>query len=311
MHSPAREDATRMHGTTGNPGQPLPHARGFWDTTAPLRQPTRMPRCVGTPRRAGHRAADLAVQQGICMSAIATSTDALRTALATHPLATHLDSPDAVRRFMQHHVFCVWDFMSLLKRLQRDLTCVTVPWMPPADPVSARLVNEIVRDEESDEVNGTVYSHFELYLAAMREVGADTRGIDAFIAGVRAGDTPADALVRTDVPDVVRRFVTHTLDVAQNGTTAAVAGAFFLGREALIPGLFQPLLDAVRPQAEPRLLEAYLARHIELDGDEHGPQALSLLERVCAGDQARIHEAQQAATLSLELRAALWSHLCG
>lgn len=244
------------------------------------------------------------------MASVSASTDHLREALGSHPLGGSLSNPDAVRRFMSHHVFCVWDFMSLLKRLQRDLTCVAVPWVPPADAKSARLINEIVRDEESDEIDGVVYSHFELYLAAMREVGACTAGIDAFLQALGNGASVGESLSAAEVPPVVRRFVGHTLDVAQNGSTAAACGAFFLGREALIPGLFQPLLDALEPIREPKLLKAYLARHIELDGDEHGPQAESLLARICGDDPEKIAEAQEAATLSLELRMALWDHCC-
>ena len=67
-----------------------------------------------------------------------------RAALLAHPIYARVNDLAALRAFMQHHVFAVWDFMSLLKSLQRRLTSLEVPWLPPEDPEAARLVNEIV-----------------------------------------------------------------------------------------------------------------------------------------------------------------------
>ena len=70
-----------------------------------------------------------------------------RDVVVKHPLYANLDTHDALVTFMEHHVFAVWDFMSLLKSLQRQLTCVTVPWIPTGPTGSRRLINDIVMVE--------------------------------------------------------------------------------------------------------------------------------------------------------------------
>src|SRR5258706_12052917 len=97
-----------------------------------------------------------------------------RKSVTGHPIYGALKNHDAIVTFMEHHVFAVWDFMSLLKSLQRNLTCVELPWVPTGPTGSRRLINDIVLVEESDLLGGGFISHFELYLNGMDEAGADT-----------------------------------------------------------------------------------------------------------------------------------------
>jgi hypothetical protein len=112
-----------------------------------------------------------------------------RARLLAHSLYARMASLDDVQRFMESHVFAVWDFMSLLKRLQRDLTCLDLPWVPVGEAEVRFLINEIVCGEESDiDPAGTRISHFELYLRAMHEAGAVATAINGALApGVSGG----------------------------------------------------------------------------------------------------------------------------
>ena len=112
----------------------------------------------------------------------------VRERLVRHRIYGLVNSASRLRRFMESHVFAVWDFQSLLKAMQQRLTCTTIPWVPTPDPEARRLVNEIVLDEESDELpEGGAASHFELYLEGMRAAGADTGPIDRMIEALRSG----------------------------------------------------------------------------------------------------------------------------
>ena len=98
-----------------------------------------------------------------------------RQELIEHPAFGWVNSLDKAREFMETHVWAVWDFMVLLKALQRQLTCVDTYWIPQGDPETRRLINEIVHGEESDvDREGNATSHFELYVKAMEEAGANS-----------------------------------------------------------------------------------------------------------------------------------------
>ena len=79
-----------------------------------------------------------------------SNIDPLRQQIIQHPMYGSIHSVDALRIYMEHHVYAVWDFMSLLKSLQRKLTCVSLPWLPVGSANTRFLINEIVAGEESD-----------------------------------------------------------------------------------------------------------------------------------------------------------------
>jgi len=237
----------------------------------------------------------------------------LKAALLNHPIYQEIDQLDSLRLFMEHHVFAVWDFMSLLKDLQRRLCCVEVPWLPGLDPLGSRLINEIVLAEESDaDGRGGFASHFELYHRAMSSCGANTTGIDGFLGELRRGKPVATALESAGVPECARQFVRQTFDIIEGGNLCSIASAFTFGREDLLPAIFQRIVDELNVEAGGGLedFKFYLDRHIGLDGEEHGPIANRLLLSLCGSDESRWQVAERAAVDCLEARQGLWDGIC-
>src|SRR6202041_565817 len=236
---------------------------------------------------------------------------ALRAGLLEHSVYSEVDSVADLRRFMEDHVFAVWDFMSLLKRLQQDLTCTRVPWFPADNARAARLINDIVIGEETDvDPEGSYVSHLELYLRAMADVGPTPPQFDTFCSLAGAGTSVEGGLVRTGVPAHVRAFVAHTMTMAQSGSTEEVLAAFFYGREDIIPEMFsrlQKTLPGARKTNDPlRHFVYYIERHIELDGDSHGPMGRELLDGLVAGSPQKDERALHAACDSIKARIDLW-----
>lgn len=231
----------------------------------------------------------------------------LRRRLTNHPLYARIRSIDDLRIFMQSHVFAVWDFMSLLKALQNALTCTRTPWTPTQHPASRRFVNAIVLDEESDEYEGRTVSHFELYVEAMRECGADTRPILQLQKELATGNL-SEALANTPAPAAAKIFVASTFAAIDQGQPHAIAAAFTFGREDIIPDIFRSLVRDLDRELSGKLGKFlwYLERHIELDGDDHGPLALRMIEDLCGEDAEKWSQAATAAEAALTARTALW-----
>jgi hypothetical protein len=230
----------------------------------------------------------------------------VRSQVVGHPLYARLRDPLAIRTFLEHHVFAVWDFMSLLKSLQRNLTCVAAPWVPTGPTGSRRLINDIVLVEESDELRGGFTSHFELYVDGMTEAGADTSVIESFIALLRAGVAVETALAESGVPAPAAAFVALTWDIIVAAPIHCQAAAFAFGREDLIPDMFQQVVTVNEAVGSLDTFVDYLARHIEVDGEEHTPMAMQMLADLCGDDDTKWDDCATTVTRALAARAKLW-----
>ena len=213
---------------------------------------------------------------------------------------------------MEHHIFSVWDFMSLLKALQRQICCLSVPWLPPNNSMAARLINEIVLAEESDEDGHGVHaSHFDLYHRAMTDFGASTTKIDRLLILIREGRSVNDAIQASEAGDPVRQFVGHTFEIIASNDPCRIASAFTFGREDLLPDVFQKIVDQIDRATRGGLTEFkyYLKRHIDLDADEHGPMASRLVSDLCGNDPIKWNAARDAAISSLNARKTFWDSI--
>jgi Protein of unknown function (DUF3050) len=233
----------------------------------------------------------------------------LRQQIINHPVYAVIDDLDDLRIFMQHHVVAVWDFMSLLKTLQNNLTCTTVPWFPKGSADTRYLINEIVIGEESDvDEAGHRLSHFELYLNAMDQCGADTSSFNTFIDTLRKTGDFETAFQRSDMPESARQFVEFTFGVINSNKDYVQAAVFTFGREDLIPGMFLSIVNDLNAKFPDSIttFKYYLDRHIEVDGDHHSHLALAMTEQLCGTDPQRWQEVEAATIESLQKRIGLW-----
>ena len=244
-------------------------------------------------------------------NSIKNEIEPLRQELLHHPLYAKIHTIEDLHVFLTHHVYAVWDFMSLLKGLQIHLTSVSIPWTASSNPELRYLINEIVVAEESDlALDGSRQSHFEMYLDAMKECGATTQPVLDFLEQVAITKNVFVAIKNSHLPAEVKEFLNFSFTVIETGQPHKIASAFTFGREDLIPNMFTEIVKSFQknfPETNVSKLIYYFERHIELDADEHGPMAMKMIDYLCGDDIKKWQEVAQVAQESLEKRIGLWN----
>jgi hypothetical protein len=242
------------------------------------------------------------------MNSITQNLEPLKNRLRNHSLYSKIKDVDDLKIFSNAHVYAVWDFMSLLKFLQINLTSISIPWFPSKNTTTAKLINEIVAGEETDEdQEGQPVSHFEMYIDSIEEFGLNTSEIINNLNTLNNIETIDKDIEKLDIKSYVKDFLKFTFSVIKRGKIHEVASVFTFGREDLIPDMFIPLIEGINSENNDlNKLIYYFKRHIEVDGDMHGPMSMEMLSYLCNNDPSKISESALIAEKALLARISLW-----
>ena len=232
--------------------------------------------------------------------------------LVSHKVYEKINNLDSLKIFVENHVYAVWDFMSLLKSLQLHLTNMEIPWTPSKDSNAARFINEIVLEEETDIGNSNVpSSHYEMYIDAMKEIKANTDKIELLLEKIKEKKSITQSLNEIDAKPPIKNFIQFTFDTIATNEPHKIASVFTFGREDLIPNMFIQIVKNINYEknVSAKKLIYYLERHIELDGDDHGPIALKMITKLCGDNDKKWDDVITFSKKALEKRIKLWDHI--
>ena len=233
-----------------------------------------------------------------------------REKLLKHKLYSNIETIKDLQVFTENHVYAVWDFMSLLKALQIKLTCTKTPWIPNSNSQTAYLINEIVLAEETD-INqaGERKSHYELYLDAMVDIGAQIEFPTKTIEKIASSENIFKSIDGLQIHENIKEFLKFTFSIIEEGKPHKIAAIFTFGRENLIPNMFNEILREFEKNITDKDISKliyYFERHIELDEDEHGPMALEMVSMLAENDPKKWNEIESISIQALEKRILLW-----
>jgi hypothetical protein len=239
------------------------------------------------------------------LSNLTTTLQPWVDAVMRHPVFPLITTVPRLLCFAKIHVYAVWDFACLLRALQHSLVDSNFLWTPPANPLACRLINNLLAEEETDALpDGRYLSHFQLYLEAMQQCGADTRPIQQFILGIKQQMSLPRLLELPTLPKPAKIFIADTFKIiTQSNHTMAASLAFARGN--ITSGMFTKLLKHIPVKKNAKVLQGfvqYFQRHIDLDSSKHNQQSQQLLAELCGTNATKWQQAQEAAQFSLDSR---------
>ena len=163
-------------------------------------------------------------------------------------------------------------------------------------------------EEESDiDLNGGYTSHFELYLKAMQDIGADTTVIQELVSSVRRGGEINRIIDDSKLPNYLKSFLLTTAEIITSKSNPKIASSIYFARENLIPVIFPGFIENINEiNSRCKMFQYYLERHVELDSNSHSKLARQALISICGNDKAKWEEAEKSAKISLKARLVLW-----
>lgn len=270
----------------------------------------------------------------------------IQTRLLSHSMYSHLTDMDSLKILMSSHVFQVWDFMFLVKKMQHILQNNNkMPWIPPNNNQLTRFIQEIVLCEETDsfskltEITGKdSMSHLEMYLLGMENVGLETNSIKYMINEIQNYQSNANSNVDYSynldfdtICGIIRKnrsslVVNECLDMFEWNLKLSmesdinnlhlISAAFIFGRENIIPPMFEQVIKFIPHTKETQVFWLYLERHIEVDGgsdthDEESHQELGskLIKLLCNYDKNKWNQCLEIGVESLTRRYKVWDQV--
>lgn len=221
-----------------------------------------------------------------------TKIEAKIKQLSQHPVYNELTSRTKIKCFILYHIFAVWDFVKLLKPLQKQFLAYPRK--------SKRFIDQMIFAQTSD-----LYSYdqqnedFALYLRAIAEMEIDP---DLFLWYFQEAPNNLDLL-----KPGIKKLVEFNLAIAKSGLLAEITAVFFYGREKLNSRLFASAIKILKQEKkECSILTGYSARLLQENNFQFELLSLELLNYICQ-DEAELVRALQAGLEALDLKEQLWN----